>query len=78
MFKKKLLIDAGLFIVIVFALLWVIPAISRIMKQLIILEVVIIIAGAIGLRLLVNKIKKRFEEPDKDNGRDGPKQGGAS
>jgi len=78
MFKKKLLIDAAVFVIIVFGLLWVIPIISRIMRELIVLEVVIILAAAIGLRLLLNKIRKRYAEPGAGSHRDGRKRGGAS
>ena len=78
MFKKKILIDAALFLVIVFALLWFVPFITRMMKQLIVLEVIIVIAGAIGLRILVNKIRKRYQEPDEKNGGNSRKQRGAS
>ena len=78
MFKKKLLIDVALFVVIVFALLWFVPFITRMMKQLIVLEVIIVIAGAIGLRILVNKIRKKYQEPESNNRQGSRKQRGAS
>ena len=68
MFRKSLLLDVAIFVIIVVMLLVVIPIISEILKKLIILEVVIVIAGAIGLRFLVHKIRKRFvEEAGREN-----------
>ena len=67
--RKSILVDVVVFVVIVFMLLVVIPVISQILKQLVILEVIIVIAGAIGLRLIVDKIRKRFREPNKGNNR---------
>jgi hypothetical protein len=59
--RKSVLIDIALFLIIVFLLLIVIPIISSIFKQLIVLEVIIVIAGAVGLRYLVQKIRKKVK-----------------
>ncbi|MFC1948824.1 hypothetical protein ACFLVU_02720 [Chloroflexota bacterium] len=61
MFSKGVLRDIVLFIAIVFLLLWVIPAISSLLKQLLILQVVIAIVGALVLRYLVQKIRRRIK-----------------
>ncbi|MFC1920908.1 hypothetical protein ACFLYQ_04200 [Chloroflexota bacterium] len=61
MLKKSVLLDIALFIVIVFLLLVIIPIISSLLKQLFILQAIIVIAGAIGLRFLVEKIRKKVK-----------------
>ena len=62
MFKKGILLDVVLFLGIVLLLLVVIPIISSILKQLIILQIVIAIVGAVALRYLVQKIRNKFKE----------------
>ncbi len=61
MLKRSVLLDIALFIVIIFLLLWVVPIISSLLKQLFILQLIIIIAGAIGLRFLVEKIRNKLK-----------------
>lgn len=61
MLKKSILLDIAIFVLIVILLLWVVPVISSLLKQLFILQVIIIIAGAIGLRLLVEKIRNKIK-----------------
>jgi asparagine N-glycosylation enzyme membrane subunit Stt3 len=61
MLKRSVLLDIVLFIVIIFLLLWIVPLISSLLKQLFVLQVVIVIAGAIGLRFLVEKIRRKIE-----------------
>ncbi|MFC2020794.1 hypothetical protein ACFLU1_03260 [Chloroflexota bacterium] len=61
MFKKSIFRDAILFVVIVLILLVVIPAISSILKQLIALQIIIVIAGAVVLRYLVQKIREKVK-----------------
>ena len=61
MLKKSIFLDAILFVAIVLILLIVIPAISSILKKLVLLQIIIVIAGAIGLRYLVQKIKRKIK-----------------
>ncbi|MEE8419523.1 MAG: hypothetical protein V3S02_05365 [Dehalococcoidales bacterium] len=61
MFKKNIIVDIVLFLVIVLLLLIAIPAISSILKQLVALQVIIVIGGAIALRYLVRKIRKKMK-----------------
>jgi len=58
MLKKGLLQDILIFIIVVIFLLIVIPLISSILKHLIYLQIIIAIAGAIFLRILVQKIRR--------------------
>ena len=60
-FKRGILLDVILFVVIVLLLLVVIPAISSILKQLIILQIVIVSLGAIALRFVVQRIRKKVK-----------------
>ena len=57
MLKKDFLREIVIFIVVVIFLLIVIPVISSLLKQLLVLQAVIAIGGAILLRLLINRIK---------------------
>ncbi|UCC16260.1 MAG: hypothetical protein JSU58_07765 [Dehalococcoidales bacterium] len=57
MLKKNFLRDIAIFIIVVIFLLIIIPMISSLLKQLLILQAVIAIAGAIFLRILINRIK---------------------
>ena len=57
MLKKDFLRDIAVFIVVVIFLLIVIPVLSSLLKQLLLLQAVIAIAGAIVLRILINRIK---------------------
>ncbi len=61
MFKKNIIVDIVLFLVIVLLLLIAIPAISSILKQLVALQVIIVIGGAIALRYLVGKIRRKMK-----------------
>jgi membrane protein implicated in regulation of membrane protease activity len=61
MFRKGLAVDIAVFLLIVLFLLWVIPAISSLLKQLFYLQLIIFLAGAIVLRILVQKIRKRMK-----------------
>ncbi len=62
MFEKGILLDVILFVGIVLFLLIVIPVISSILKQLIILQVVIAIVGALALRYLVQRIRNKAKK----------------
>ena len=62
MFKKGILLDVILFLGVVLLLLIVIPIISSILKQLIILQIIIAIVGAVALRYLVQKIRNKDKE----------------
>ena len=62
MFKKGILFDALIFIVTVVLLLVVIPLISSLLRQLIVLQIIIAIAGALVLRYLVQKIRNKTKE----------------
>jgi hypothetical protein len=57
--KNGFLRDALIFIIVVVFLIIVIPLISSILKQLFVLQFVIAIAGAIFLRMLIQRIKKK-------------------
>jgi hypothetical protein len=59
--RKSVLVDITLCIIIVLVLLIVLPIISSILKNLIALEFIIVIAGAIGLRFLVQKIRNKVK-----------------
>lgn len=59
MLKKGVYKDVLVFIIVVLFLLWVVPAISSLMKQLFFLQVIIFVVGAIALRMLVNRIRKK-------------------
>ena len=61
MFKKSIIRDSILFVVIVAFLLIVIPSISSILKNLIALQFIIVIAGALALRYLVRKIREKIK-----------------
>ncbi|MFC2025251.1 hypothetical protein ACFLTG_02440 [Chloroflexota bacterium] len=61
MFKKSIFLDVILFVVIVLLLLVVIPVISSVLKQLIILQITIVIAGAIALRYVVQRIRNKVK-----------------
>lgn len=61
MFKKNIIVDIILFLVIVLLLLIAIPALSSILKQLVAVQVIIVIGGAIALRYLVRRIRKKVK-----------------
>ena len=58
--KKDFLRDMAIFIIVVIFLFTVIPVISSLLKQLLLLQVVIAIGGAIILRILINRIKGKM------------------
>jgi len=58
-FKKSIVKDIVLFIVIVVVLMIVVPAISSILKHLFVLQLIIVIVGAIALRYLVKTIRSK-------------------
>jgi hypothetical protein len=60
--RKGLARDALIFIIIVIFLIIVIPAISSLLKQLFFLQAIIVLAGAIALRVLVNKIRGKMNQ----------------
>ena len=61
MLKRSVLLDIVLFILIILLVLWIVPLISSLLKQLFILQLIIVIAGAIGLRFLVEKIRNKIK-----------------
>lgn len=59
MFKKGILIDIIIFAVVALFLFAVIPVISSVLRQLVILQIIITIAGALVLRYIVQKIRRK-------------------
>jgi len=62
MLQKRIFIDIIIFVVIVLLLLVIIPIISSILKNLITLQILIVIAGGLALGYLVRRIRKKFRE----------------
>jgi len=62
MFKKAVLVDAALFAGIVLLLLVVIPVLSSLLRQLVVLQIFIAIAGGLALGYVVRRIRNKVRE----------------
>lgn len=59
MFKSGVIRDIILFLIVLVFLLAVIPVISSIFKQLIILQAIILIVGTVALSYLVRRVRSK-------------------
>ena len=59
MFKRGILRDLVLFVAVLLLLMIVIPIISSIFKQLIVLQVLILIVGTVVLTYIVQRVRRK-------------------
>ena len=59
MFKRGILRDLVLFVAVLLFLMIVIPIISSIFKQLIVLQVLILIVGTVVLTYIVQRVRRK-------------------